>query len=89
VPSFEIGYWCRKGYQRQGYVTEAVVGITNFAFSHLNAKRVMIRCDTDNHASASVARRAGFELEGTLRHDGRKQSGGLRSTLIFSQIQSE
>jgi RimJ/RimL family protein N-acetyltransferase len=86
APSFEIGYWCRGPYQGQGYVTEAVIGITEFAFTHLNAKRVFIRCDTDNHASANVARRAGFELEGTLRHDGRKHSGELRNTLIFSQI---
>jgi RimJ/RimL family protein N-acetyltransferase len=89
VPSFEIGYWCRQSYQGQGYVTEAVVGITAFAFDHLRAKRVMIHCDTDNHASANVARRAGFELEGTLRHDGRKHNGALRSTLVFSQIRSD
>src|SRR5215213_1046001 len=89
VPAFEIGYWCRMSYQRQGYVTEAVLGITEFAFSHLNAKRVMIRCDIDNQASANVARRAGFELEGTIRHDGRKHTGGLRTTLIFAQIRPD
>ena len=87
VPSFEIGYWCRQPYQ--GYVTEAVNGITDFALTHLAAKRVFIRCDTDNHASANVARRAGFELEGTLRHDGRKHDGTLRNTFIFSQIRSD
>jgi RimJ/RimL family protein N-acetyltransferase len=89
IPSFEIGYWCRQSYQGQGYVTEAVNGITDFAFTRLNAKRVMIRCDTDNHASANVARRAGFELEGTLRNDGRKHNGALRSTLMFSQIRPD
>lgn len=89
VPSFEIGYWCRRTYQGQGYVTEAVNGITNYAFTHLNAKRISIRCDTDNHASANVARRAGFECEGTLRHDGRKHNGELRNTLVFSKIQSD
>jgi RimJ/RimL family protein N-acetyltransferase len=89
VPSFEIGYWCRQSYQGQGYVAEAVMSIADFAFAHLNAKRVFIRCDTDNDASANVARRAGFELEGTLRHDGRKHDGALRSTLIFSQIRPE
>lgn len=86
VPAFEIGYWCRQPYQGQGLVTEAVKGITDFAVTHLNAKRVFIRCDSDNDASANVARRAGFELEGTLRHDGRKHSGELRNTLVFSII---
>jgi RimJ/RimL family protein N-acetyltransferase len=89
TPAFEIGYWCRRAYQGQGYVTEAVTGITDFAFTHLQAKRVFIRCDTDNHASANVARRAGFDLEGTLRHDGRKHNGALRNTLIFSQIRPD
>lgn len=86
VPAFEIGYWCRQRYQGLGYVTEAVNAITAYAFSLLGARRVFIRCDADNHASANVARRAGFELEGTLRHDRRKHDGALRDTLIFSRI---
>ena len=89
VPSFEIGYWCRKSYQGQGYVTETVNALTDFAFTHLNAKRVFIRCDVDNHASANVARRAGFELEGTFRHDARKHDGSLSSTYYFSQIRPD
>jgi RimJ/RimL family protein N-acetyltransferase len=89
VPSFEIGYWCRKSYQGQGYVTEAVNGLVDFAFTHLNAKRLFIRCDSENHASANVARRAGFEFEGTLRHDDRNDSGELCSTFMFSQIRPD
>jgi RimJ/RimL family protein N-acetyltransferase len=89
VPCFEIGYWCRKSYQGQGYVTETVNALTDFAFTHLNAKRVFICCDTDNHASANVARRAGFELEGTFRHDSRKSNGALSNTFVFSQIRPD
>ncbi|MCC6458597.1 MAG: GNAT family N-acetyltransferase [Caldilineaceae bacterium] len=89
VPSFEIGYWCRQSYQGQGYVTEAVNGIADFAFTQLNAKRVFIRCDSDNSASANVARRTGFEFEGTLRHDSRNHSGELRNTFMFSQIRPD
>ena len=89
VPSFEIGYWCRKSYQRQGYVTEAVNGIATFAVDSLNAKRVFICCDVDNHASANVARRAGFELEGTLRHTGRKQNGALSDAYYFAKIRPD
>lgn len=89
VPSFEIGYWCRRSYQGQGYVTEAVNAITNFAFVHLEAERVFIRCDADNHASANVARRAGFLYEGTFRNDDRNAMGELRSTLYYSQIRTD
>src|SRR6266849_11022219 len=42
VPSFEIGYWCRKRFEGQGYITEAVNGITRFAFEVLKAERIAI-----------------------------------------------
>jgi RimJ/RimL family protein N-acetyltransferase len=83
---FEIGYWVRSKYLGQGFVTEAVNGITVFAFKHLHANRVEIRCDAHNIRSAAVAKRCGFLLEGILRHDSLDVSGELRSTLIFSKI---
>ena len=89
VPKFEIGYWRRTGYHGHGYVTEAVRGITQMAFTKLSAERVYIRCDTDNHASANVARRAGFELEATLRREGRKVDGGLRDSFIFAMLRPD
>lgn len=71
VPKFEIGYWVRSSYGRQGFITEAVNGITHFAFNTLGARRVEIRCDSLNGRSAAVARRAGYELEAMLRHHDR------------------
>lgn len=86
VPRFEIGYWVRTPYAGQGYITEAVRGIANFAFDTLGARRVEIRCDAQNERSAAVARRAGFELEATLRSEGRHHvTGGLRDTLVFAR----
>jgi ribosomal-protein-serine acetyltransferase len=89
VPSFEIGYWCRTPYSGNGYVTEAVRAQTDFAFEHLGARRVYIRCDTLNHASANVAKRAGFTWEATLRCDSRSPDGRLRDTHYFSIIKPE
>jgi RimJ/RimL family protein N-acetyltransferase len=87
VPKFEIGYWVRSGYGRQGYITEAVNGITEFAFNILGARRVEIRCDSLNERSAAVARRAGFEHEATLHHDDRHHlTNALRDTLIFTKL---
>jgi RimJ/RimL family protein N-acetyltransferase len=40
VPKFEIGYWCRTRSTGQGYVTEAVRGISAFAFDTLGARRL-------------------------------------------------
>ncbi|GIP36985.1 ribosomal-protein-serine acetyltransferase [Paenibacillus sp. J31TS4] len=83
---FEIGYWVRTSYEKQGYVTEAVHAITAFAIQELQANRIEIRCDSRNSRSAKVAERAGFTLEGILRNDKRDVDGSLRNTMIFSKV---
>lgn len=90
VPKFEIGYWVRTGYGGQGYITEAVNGLTDFAFEILGAHRVEIRCDVRNVRSAAVARRAGYPLEATFHHDARDHvSGKLRDTYIFAKVRPD
>lgn len=85
VPKFEIGYWVRTGYNGQGYITEAVNGITALALNTLGAQRVEIRCDVLNERSVAVARRAGYTLEGTFYCDARDHFGRLRNTYIFAR----
>ena len=89
VPAFEIGYWCRTRFEGQGYITEAVIGITRFGFDVLQAARITILCDARNERSAAVARRCGYTLEGRLRSDSRGVDGELRDTLLFSKIKSD
>jgi len=83
---FEIGYWVRTSYEQQGYVTEAVNAITNYAIQELQANRIEIRCDSRNARSAKVAERAGYALEGILRNDAHDVDGSLRSTMIFAKV---
>lgn len=83
VPRFEIGYWVRVGLAGQGYITEAVRGIAQFAFARLGAVRLEIRCDARNERSAAVALRAGFTFEARHHHDARDNDGDLRDTLVF------
>ncbi len=83
---FETGYWVRTKFMGQGFVTEAVHGVTAFAFKYLRANRVEIRCDAQNIRSAAVAKRCGFLLEGILRHDTVDVNGELRSTMVFSKL---
>ncbi len=89
VPKFEIGYWCRTRFAGQGYVTEAVRGISAFAFEALGARRLEIRCDSRNLPSARVAERAGFRLEGELRNNELDTSGHLRDTRVYAMIPEE
>lgn len=85
VPKFEIGYWCRTKFQGQGYITEAVVGLTDFAFEVLGARRVEIRTDEKNVNSWKIPERLGFKLEGTLINDALNPAGQLRDTRIYAK----
>ena len=89
VPAFEIGYWVRKSLEGQGYISEAVAGITDFGFEVIGGERIEIRCDTRNQRSANVAQRAGYSLEATLRHDGWANDGTLRDTHVFGMIRPQ
>jgi RimJ/RimL family protein N-acetyltransferase len=87
VPRFEIGYFVRRRFAGKGYITEAVRGITHFAFEMLGARRVEIRCDVRNERSRRVAERSGFELEATLRNHAVAVDGELRDTLIYARLE--
>jgi RimJ/RimL family protein N-acetyltransferase len=86
VPRFEIGYWVRSSRVGQGYATEAVRGIAQLAIDSLGARRVEIRCSDRNERSWRVAERAGFELEGILRHEAREADGSLRDTRVYARV---
>lgn len=83
---FEIGYWVRSSCAGQGYISEAVQAITEFAVRELAANRIEIRCDARNKRSAQVAQRNGFTLEGILRGEKRDTDGSLRDTMIFAKV---
>ncbi|WP_099157461.1 GNAT family N-acetyltransferase [Virgibacillus ndiopensis] len=87
VPKFEIGYWADTRNSGKGYITEAVEGITTFAFNELNAKRVEIRCDAKNTKSRAIPVRLDFDLEGLLRNDDCSVDGKeIRDTCIYAKI---
>jgi RimJ/RimL family protein N-acetyltransferase len=86
VPAVEIGYWVIPEVQGQGYVTEAVSLLTDFAFAEFNANRISIHCDPRNERSKRVAERLGYQLEGRLRNKARTPDGGLRDTLVYSLV---
>ncbi|TBL70439.1 GNAT family N-acetyltransferase [Paenibacillus thalictri] len=83
---FEIGYWVSTSFSQQGYITEAVSAITEYAKTELQAARIEIRCDARNLRSARVAERLGFTLEGVLRSDACAVDGSLRDTMVFAKV---
>ncbi|MFO1443613.1 GNAT family N-acetyltransferase [Bacillus sp. Bva_UNVM-123] len=87
VRKFEIGYWCDSRYQKKGYISEAVESLVDFAFLHLQANRIEIRCDPKNENSRKIPKKIGFTLEGILRSDSLSADGKeLRDTCVFAKI---
>jgi RimJ/RimL family protein N-acetyltransferase len=87
VPKFEIGYWIDTRSCGKGYMTEAAKGITDFAFNELNAKRVEIRCDSENVRSRAIPEKLKYTLEGILKNDDISVDGTeLRDTCVYAKI---
>jgi RimJ/RimL family protein N-acetyltransferase len=86
IPKFEIGYWIDTRFSGKGYITESTEAITKFAFTELNAKRVEIRCDSQNTKSRAIPKKLGFTLEGILKNNGISvESKEPRDTCVFAK----
>jgi RimJ/RimL family protein N-acetyltransferase len=85
VPRFEIGYWIRSSCARQGYATEATLGLVQLART-LNAARVEISSDARNTGSRRVAEKSGFELEGIRRRSRRDTKGELSDSCLYARV---
>ncbi|GGJ63817.1 GNAT family N-acetyltransferase [Deinococcus aquiradiocola] len=88
VPKGEVGYWVHSAHTGHGYATQVARTLAEVGVSVLGLRRVELRCDALNVASAAVARRAGFGVEGLLRHDERASdgSGALRDMLLHAVV---
>ena len=63
----EIGYFLRKEEWRQGYISEAVSRVLEFAFSVASLAEIVAVIDPRNTASRKVLERTGFLSEGDRR----------------------
>ncbi len=71
----ELGFALQRTQWKNGYVTEALRKLLDFAFDELRLHRIEADVDPRNHASIRVVERLGFQREGYLRqrwlcHDG-------------------
>ncbi|MBP2437189.1 GNAT family N-acetyltransferase [Microbacterium amylolyticum] len=65
--SAEIGFWAAPSARGSGYVTEAARAAVDFAFGPMRLSRLEWHAVVGNEASARVAQKLGFQLEGTRR----------------------
>lgn len=63
----EIGYWLGESFWGRGIMSEAVVALTEWAFSELRLARIQAAVFARNPASVRVLEKAGYAFEGRLR----------------------
>ncbi len=83
----EFGYYLDKDACGNGYATEFVRLLERELFAH-GIHRCIIECDADNAASAAVAQRLGYVLEGKLR-DAKFAYGKYRDELVFAKLATD
>lgn len=86
--SAELGYWLGEQHWGRGIVTEAVEAVTAEAFRRFDLTRIFALPFADNHGSIRVLEKAGFVLEGQMRHSAIKD-GRLRDQLMFGRYRPD
>ncbi|WNB90988.1 GNAT family N-acetyltransferase [Bacillus sp. NEB1478] len=88
IPKCEIGYWIHTKFGGNGYMIEALKGLTNFGLNQFQFKRIEIRCESTNHKSRAIPEKLGFELEGILKNEDLSADGRrLTDTCIYALTQ--
>ena len=65
--SATLGYWIGASHGNQGYMTDSLAAVLEFAFSRIGLHRVEAACLPANEASRRLLLRAGFREEGYAR----------------------
>ena len=65
--SASLGYWVGERFARQGYMTEALPLVVEFAFERLGLHRLEAACLPSNLPSRAVLAKTGFRQEGYAR----------------------
>jgi len=90
----ELGYWLRPGARGRGVIGEAVEPVIAHAFTPLDQGglglvRLHAATDSDNYASQSILRSAGFRQWGADHKGWRRSDGSLSDGVYFELLADE
>jgi RimJ/RimL family protein N-acetyltransferase len=77
----ELGYIVARAARGQGVATQILHLLTQWAFQELQAQRVLLIVNVENHASQRVAERCGYRREGVMRSIQLKRGKRIDATL--------
>ena len=87
IPKCHIGYWINTKFSGNGYMLEAIKGLTELGLNQIKFKRIEIKCESTNIKSRSIPEKLGYELEGTLKNDDLSADGNkLTDTCIYAIV---
>ena len=86
--STELGYWIDMNHSGKGIIKEAIAILEIEVFKN-GIIKIIIKTDTENTVSSSVAKSLGYELEGVLKKDQFVKSfNELRDFNVFAKIKT-
>jgi [ribosomal protein S5]-alanine N-acetyltransferase len=84
----EVGYDIGFNWWNQGYGTEALQAVVEFAFRFMNIHKISATHGIDNPASGKIMLKVGMEREGIIRHMVRKNNQ-YKDCGIYGILQQE
>jgi RimJ/RimL family protein N-acetyltransferase len=84
----EVGYWIGQAHWGKGIATEALRCLSRYAFETFDLVRLQAPVFEWNRASARVAEKAGYKLEGRLRESVFK-NGRVADSFMYALLWDE
>ena len=85
-----LGYWLSEVHWRNGYMTEAVERVLQFAFNTLKLRRIDVEAYTGNEASNNLIKKLGFNQEGTrIKYKRIKATGKVIDAHIYGLLRTD
>lgn len=80
-----LGYWIGQPFARQGLMREAIQGLVQHAFAHMDLSRIEAACLPENVASRGVLEKSGFKYEGVAQSY-LQISGRWRNHVLYASL---
>ena len=88
IPSLSasMGFMLAHQHQGNGYATESVNELSHFLLNNWGLEKLFAMCDSKNHISQAVLKKAGFEKEGLTRKFFYHPDRGWLDSLLFARF---
>ena len=83
-----LGYWIGQAHARKGYMREAILALTHYAFASLDLSRIEAACLPENAPSRGVLEKCGFKYEGVAQSY-LQINGRWRNHVLYANLRGD